>query len=155
MHLSRRLVTPSLTSCWRAPLHLTNCCRPAACPAPVQIVCEGVEYRSATFDPFLDLSLEITKANTLTRALQHFTAEEVLDGDNRYRCPKNNKLVSEHTSRGGGLRHSTMGMAYTAWKLLAVWLSKSRLNLAGAQAVVGQHVMILWGGGGTAAWQLF
>jgi hypothetical protein len=66
-------------------------------------VCEGVEYRSATFDPFLDLSLEITKANTLTRALQHFTAEEVLDGDNRYRCPKNNKLVSVGTisSRGG------------------------------------------------------
>lgn len=57
-------------------------------------MCEGVEYRSATFDPFLDLSLEITKAQTLTRALQHFTAEEVLDGDNRYRCPKNNKLVS-------------------------------------------------------------
>jgi ubiquitin carboxyl-terminal hydrolase 36/42 len=57
-------------------------------------VCEGVEYRSSTFDPFLDLSLEITKANNLNRALQHFTAEEVLDGDNRYRCPKNNKLVS-------------------------------------------------------------
>lgn len=59
-----------------------------------QIVCEGVDYRSSTFDPFLDLSLEITKANNLNRALQHFTAEEVLDGDNRYRCPKNNKLVS-------------------------------------------------------------
>lgn len=57
-------------------------------------MCEGVDYRSATFDPFLDLSLEINKANSLTRALQHFTAEEVLDGDNRYRCPKNNKLVS-------------------------------------------------------------
>lgn len=69
----------------------------AALPLPgavSQIVCEGVEYRSATFDPFLDLSLEITKANNLARALQHFTAEEVLDGDNRYRCPKNNKLVS-------------------------------------------------------------
>lgn len=59
-----------------------------------QIVCEGVDYTSATFDPFLDLSLEINKASSLSRALQHFTAEEVLDGDNRYRCPKNNKLVS-------------------------------------------------------------
>jgi hypothetical protein len=78
----------------------------------VQIVCEGVEYRSATFDPFLDLSLEITKANTLTRALQHFTAEEVLDGDNRYRCPKNNKLVSEHTSRGGAC-----GIQQWAWRI--------------------------------------
>lgn len=65
-----------------------------SCRYRQQIVCEGVDYRSSTFDPFLDLSLEITKANNLNRALQHFTAEEVLDGDNRYRCPKNNKLVS-------------------------------------------------------------
>jgi hypothetical protein len=57
-------------------------------------VCEGVDYTSATFDPFLDLSLEINKAGSVGRALAHFTAEEVLDGDNRYRCPKNNKLVS-------------------------------------------------------------
>lgn len=59
----------------------------------VQITCEGVDYTSSTFDPFLDLSLEINKASSLTRALQHFTAAEVLDGDNRYRCPKNNQLV--------------------------------------------------------------
>lgn len=59
-----------------------------------QIICEGVDYTSSTFDPFLDLSLEVTKANSIAKALQHFTAAEVLDGDNRYRCPKNNKLVS-------------------------------------------------------------
>lgn len=59
----------------------------------MQITCEGVDYTSSTFDPFLDLSLEINKASSLTRALQHFTAAEVLDGDNRYRCPKNNQLV--------------------------------------------------------------
>jgi ubiquitin carboxyl-terminal hydrolase 36/42 len=65
----------------------------------VQITCDGVDYTSSTFDPFLDLSLEITKAHSLTRALQHFTAAEVLDGDNKYRCPKNNKLVGESTVR--------------------------------------------------------
>eukprot|EP00878_Enallax_costatus_P030218 GHUV01032883.1.p1 GENE.GHUV01032883.1~~GHUV01032883.1.p1 ORF type:complete len:182 (+),score=51.66 GHUV01032883.1:711-1256(+) len=59
-----------------------------------QIICEGVDYTSSTIDPFLDLSLEINKANSLAKALQHFTAAEVLDGDNRYRCPKNSKLVS-------------------------------------------------------------
>ncbi|KAI8462774.1 MAG: hypothetical protein J3K34DRAFT_372984 [Monoraphidium minutum] len=58
-----------------------------------QIKCEGVDYESSTYDPFLDLSLEINQASTLQRALQHFTAAEVLDGDNRYRCPKNGKLV--------------------------------------------------------------
>ncbi|GFR44265.1 hypothetical protein Agub_g5470 [Astrephomene gubernaculifera] len=58
-----------------------------------QIECEGVDYVSRTYDPFLDLSLEIIRAPTLERALGSFTAPEVLDGANKYRCPKNNKLV--------------------------------------------------------------
>lgn len=58
-----------------------------------QIVCEGVDYTSSTYDPFMDLSLEITHAQTLTSALRHFTKSEVLDGANRYRCPKNKQLV--------------------------------------------------------------
>lgn len=41
----------------------------------------------------MDLSLEINRASGVLRALQHFTAKETLDGDNKYRCPKNNKLV--------------------------------------------------------------
>ncbi|GIL86570.1 hypothetical protein Vretifemale_14832, partial [Volvox reticuliferus] len=58
-----------------------------------QIECEGVDYVSRTYDPFLDLSLEINRAPSLERALSAFTAPEVLDGANKYRCPKNNKLV--------------------------------------------------------------
>ncbi|MEW5319842.1 MAG: hypothetical protein WDW38_010967 [Sanguina aurantia] len=57
-----------------------------------QVRCEGVDYQSNTYDPFLDLSLEINRAQTLTKALQLFTAAEVLDGANKYRCPTNNKL---------------------------------------------------------------
>ena len=48
---------------------------------------------SRTYEPFLDLSLEINRASTVDRALAAFTAAEVLDGANKYRCPKNNKLV--------------------------------------------------------------
>ena len=59
----------------------------------LQIKCTGVDYESSTYEDFMDLSLEITRAKTVMRALQHFTAKEVLDGDNKYRCPKNNKLV--------------------------------------------------------------
>ncbi|KXZ45918.1 hypothetical protein GPECTOR_49g502 [Gonium pectorale] len=58
-----------------------------------QIECDGVDYVSRTYDPFLDLSLEINRAPSLERALHAFTAPEVLDGPNKYRCPKNNKLV--------------------------------------------------------------
>mmetsp|Transcript_1865 Transcript_1865/g.4253 ORF Transcript_1865/g.4253 Transcript_1865/m.4253 type:complete len:554 (-) Transcript_1865:1337-2998(-) len=58
-----------------------------------RIKCHGVDYESSTYEAFMDLSLEINRAATITRALQHFTAKETLDGDNKYRCPKNNKLV--------------------------------------------------------------
>lgn len=60
-----------------------------------QIRCtEGYKYESNTYDPFLDLSLEINRCSTLLRALQHFTAPETLDGENRYRCPKTQQLVN-------------------------------------------------------------
>ena len=44
-------------------------------------------------DPFLDISLEINRANTLERALQRFTATEYLENDNKYKCPKQACLV--------------------------------------------------------------
>lgn len=44
-------------------------------------------YCSNKFDPFLDLSLEIAKAESLSKALGHFTAKEQLDGGAReYKC---------------------------------------------------------------------
>lgn len=44
-------------------------------------------YCSNKFDPFLDLSLEIPKADSLYKALSHFTAKEQLDGGAReYHC---------------------------------------------------------------------
>ncbi|KAL9670466.1 hypothetical protein QQ045_008019 [Rhodiola kirilowii] len=44
-------------------------------------------YGSNKYDPFLDLSLEIAKADTLQKALGHFTAIEELDGGaKQYQC---------------------------------------------------------------------
>lgn len=42
-------------------------------------------YESNTYDPIMDLSLEINKCADLQRALEHFSKKEVLDGDNMYR----------------------------------------------------------------------
>lgn len=58
-----------------------------------QLKCTQCDYESNTYDPFLDLSLEITRAHSVQKALQRFTAGEVLDGQNSYKCPKQNKLV--------------------------------------------------------------
>ena len=48
---------------------------------------------SNTYDPFLDLSLEIQRAGSVDKALRRFCAAEVLDGDNAYRCEHTRRLV--------------------------------------------------------------
>lgn len=53
-----------------------------------QVKCSSCGFTSDTYDPFLDLSLEINRADSLVKALRRFTAVEVLDGDNRYKCSK-------------------------------------------------------------------
>ncbi|GAB4832698.1 hypothetical protein Ancab_006715 [Ancistrocladus abbreviatus] len=54
-----------------------------------QVKCLQCSYCSNTFDPFLDLSLEIVKADSLSKALMHFTAKEQLDGgEKQYQCQR-------------------------------------------------------------------
>jgi ubiquitin carboxyl-terminal hydrolase 36/42 len=53
-----------------------------------QVKCCSCGYESNTFEPFLDLSLEITRASSVEGALRRFTEGETLDGANRYRCPR-------------------------------------------------------------------
>ncbi|XP_034691124.1 ubiquitin carboxyl-terminal hydrolase 23-like isoform X2 [Vitis riparia] len=54
-----------------------------------QVKCMQCSYCSNKFDPFLDLSLEIFKADSLHKALMHFTATEQLDGGERqYQCQR-------------------------------------------------------------------
>ncbi|CAA7408075.1 unnamed protein product [Spirodela intermedia] len=59
-----------------------------------QVKCMQCSYYSNTFDPFLDLSLEIVKADTLCKALSHFISEEQLDGgEKQYHCLQCNQKV--------------------------------------------------------------
>ncbi len=52
-----------------------------------QLLCECCKGRASnTYDPFLDLSLEITAAKSVDKALSRFCAAEVLDGDNKCVC---------------------------------------------------------------------
>lgn len=53
-----------------------------------QVKCTQCSHCSNKYDPFLDLSLEVARADSLQKALAHFTAVEVLDGDNKYHCSK-------------------------------------------------------------------
>nr|GMC80984.1 ubiquitin carboxyl-terminal hydrolase 23 [Ipomoea batatas] len=52
-----------------------------------RVKCMQCSYCSDKYDPFLDLSLEILKADSLYKALEHFTAPELLDGgEKQYSC---------------------------------------------------------------------
>ncbi|KAM0020573.1 putative ubiquitinyl hydrolase 1 [Helianthus debilis subsp. tardiflorus] len=52
-----------------------------------QVKCMQCNYCSNKFDPFLDLSLEILRADTIYKAFANFTAKEQLDGGaKQYQC---------------------------------------------------------------------
>lgn len=53
-----------------------------------QLKCNKCGYKSNTYDPFLDLALEVSKKylDSLEAALNEFTRKEKLDADNRWKC---------------------------------------------------------------------
>lgn len=51
-----------------------------------QVKCLTCNYESNTYDQYMDLNLDVRPS--LQRSLQRFIAPEVLDGDNKYRCPR-------------------------------------------------------------------
>eukprot|EP00899_Mesostigma_viride_P008247 jgi/Mesvir1/17423/Mv08705-RA.2 len=58
-----------------------------------QVKCHACGYCSNTYDPALDLSLEIHQVPSVARALGRFTQVEVLSGSNRYKCSRCQKAV--------------------------------------------------------------
>ena len=60
-----------------------------------QVRCTDCGYRSNTYDPFLDLSLEISRnsCHSLSSAFNEFTRKETLDSQNRWKCSGCKKRV--------------------------------------------------------------
>jgi ubiquitin C-terminal hydrolase len=60
-----------------------------------QVRCTKCGYRSNTYDPFLDLSLEVSKksSRSILHSLSDFTRKETLDSDNQWRCSGCEKYV--------------------------------------------------------------
>lgn len=51
-----------------------------------QVVCKTCGRKSDTFDSFMDLSLDVARAKSVSHALKNYVAVEVLDGSNKYKC---------------------------------------------------------------------
>mmetsp|Transcript_1875 Transcript_1875/g.3387 ORF Transcript_1875/g.3387 Transcript_1875/m.3387 type:complete len:995 (-) Transcript_1875:93-3077(-) len=53
-----------------------------------QVRCTKCKYKSNTYDPFLDLSLEVSskKIGSLYEALSEYTRKETLDAENKWKC---------------------------------------------------------------------
>jgi len=67
-----------------------------------QLKCNKCGYKSNTYDPFLDLALEISKKHidSLISAFKEFTRREKLDIDNQWKCSgcKKNVCPTKHLS---------------------------------------------------------
>ena len=63
-----------------------------------RVRCLSCDGNSNTFDPFLDLSLEVKQADSVEKALLNFTTVDRLCGDNRYKCGHCSKLVNAEKS---------------------------------------------------------
>eukprot|EP00501_MAST-03F_sp_TOSAG23-6_P001789 GSMAST32.ASY1.ANO1.1867.1 assembled CDS len=58
-----------------------------------QIKCQKCNFCSNTYDPFMDLSLELPRGvSSISDALQMFTQTETLDYNNMYKCSRCKKL---------------------------------------------------------------
>ncbi|KAJ2365793.1 hypothetical protein H4S01_003053 [Coemansia sp. RSA 2610] len=58
-----------------------------------QVSCSRCGHDSNTFDPLLDISLDIHSGSSVARALRAFARPETLAKDNRYQCEKCRRLV--------------------------------------------------------------
>lgn len=59
----------------------------------MQVKCCDCGYESNTLEDFLDISLDISHASSLTKALARYTGKEYLDRENKYKCPKQGRLM--------------------------------------------------------------
>ncbi|KAM6044713.1 ubiquitin carboxyl-terminal hydrolase 42-like [Theristicus caerulescens] len=59
-----------------------------------RVTCLSCKAVSDTYEPFLDIALDIQAASTVTGALEDFVKPEQLDGENGYKCSKCEQLAT-------------------------------------------------------------
>ncbi|KAM9744874.1 ubiquitin carboxyl-terminal hydrolase 17-like protein 6 [Menidia menidia] len=63
-----------------------------------RVECSACKEVSDTYEPFQDLTLDIERASSVSKALKRFVKPEKLGGENSYKCSKCLKMVSAKKS---------------------------------------------------------
>ncbi|NXL44681.1 UBP42 hydrolase, partial [Podilymbus podiceps] len=58
-----------------------------------RVKCLNCKAVSDTYEPYLDIGLDIKSVTTITKALEQYVKPEQLDGENSYKCSKCKKMV--------------------------------------------------------------
>ncbi|PJF19152.1 Peptidase C19, ubiquitin carboxyl-terminal hydrolase 2 domain-containing protein [Paramicrosporidium saccamoebae] len=95
-----------------------------------RVHCLTCTHTSHTFDPLLDLSLEVRQADSVSRGLQQFVRPERLSKANRYRCDHCGKLSDADKSMS----------IYRAPNILTVHLKRFNLTPFGEASKINKHV---------------
>lgn len=95
-----------------------------------RVHCLSCNHVSSTFDPLLDLSLEVRQADTLERALAQYVRPERLAKANRYRCEHCGKLSDADKSMN----------IYQVPPVLTVHLKRFHMTPYGESVKVNKHV---------------
>ncbi|XP_039630945.1 ubiquitin carboxyl-terminal hydrolase 42 [Polypterus senegalus] len=59
-----------------------------------RVKCMNCKAVSDTFEPYLDIALELKSAQSIMKAFEEFVYPEQLDGDNAYKCSRCKKMVA-------------------------------------------------------------
>lgn len=95
-----------------------------------QVNCLTCKHISSTFDPLLDLSLEVRQADSIERALQLFVRPERLAKANRYRCDHCGRLSDADKSM----------RLYRLPNVLTLHLKRFHMTPLGDSLKVSKHV---------------
>lgn len=63
-----------------------------------RVTCAQCHHNSDTFDPMLDLSLDLRNVTSVQEALQRFTAPDMLSGTEKYKCENCSRKVNAEKS---------------------------------------------------------
>ncbi|XP_075890757.1 ubiquitin carboxyl-terminal hydrolase 17-like protein 6 isoform X2 [Nelusetta ayraudi] len=108
-----------------------------------RVECSNCKAVSDSFDPFLDISLEIENAFSISDALEQFVKPEQLGGENAYKCSKCSQMV---TAKKGFSIHRSCNVLTLSLKRFSVFSGEKILKSQGEPQVYDLYAVLVHSG---------